>query len=189
MKNAHPYPKAGSLRSYTNQHGVTLIMVMVFIVTLSLIAAAAMRNVGTGERVIANERDRAISLQGAESSGRDAVEIILNNKTGTLAAGYFATPMDRGGNAEFWRTTSTLEPDDLDCASKDLTKRFDWTKCSANSNGAYGNKEKPQYVIERMPNVTKTATPEEWYRITSRASGGSNEADVILQIMFCSNCV
>ena len=43
----------------------------------------------------------------------------------------------------------------------------------------------PLYVVETLPPAVISATiTEQWYRVTSRASGGSNQADVILQLMF-----
>ncbi len=161
-----------------------MVLVLIFIVSLSLIAAVGMRNVNTGERVVANERDRALAFQGAESAGREAVAAISAGTASALAAGYYAAPLSRGGNAEFWRTTSSLIADTT-CAFTDATKRFDWANCAAASTGAYGNNTNPRFAIERLPDVVVSASvTERWYRITSHASGGSNEADVILQIMF-----
>lgn len=188
MLNAAPknYRRGKCSIGSWSQQGITFILVLIFIVSLSLIAAVAMRNVNTGERVVANERDRAIAFQGAESAGRDAIALVSAG-TGALTAlvpGYYATPIARGGNAEFWRTTSSMAADSS-CTFADTTKRFDWESCAATSSANYGNKEAPQYVIEKHPDVVVSASvTEHWYRITTRAAGGSNEADVILQIMF-----
>jgi type IV pilus assembly protein PilX len=183
----HPLkPTDQALR--THSRGITLIIVMIFLVSLSLIGAAAMRNVSGGERVVANERDRALSFQGAESAGRESISLIQQIKAGsatTPSTGYYATPLPQGGNAEFWRTTSSLPVDTSVCASTDTTKRFNWSGCSSTAGNAYGNINTPRYVIERLPDVVKSATvTETWYRVTTRASGGSNEADVVLQIVY-----
>lgn len=169
--------------SVNRQRGITLILVLIFIVSLSLIAAVGMRNVGTGERVVANERDRSLAFQGAESAGREAVAKITDGTVTALATGNYTAPLPRGGNAEFWRTTSSLDVDT--CASTDVTKRFNWTDCAAPASNTYGNSEAPRYVVETLPPVVISPTiTEQWYRVTSRASGGSNQADVILQLMF-----
>ena len=165
------------------QRGITLILVLIFIVSLSLVAAVGMRNVGTGERVVANERDRSLAFQGAESAGREAVAKITDGTVTALATGRYTAPLTRGGNAEFWRTTSSLEVDT--CASTDVTKRFNWAECAATASSTYGNSEAPRYVVEILPPAVISPTiTEQWYRVTSRASGGSNQADVILQLMF-----
>ena len=176
------YPQQRKL-SENQQRGVTLILVLIFIVSLSLIAAVGMRNVGTGERVVANERDRSLAFQGAESAGREAVSKITDGTVTALATGHYTAPLPRGGNAEFWRTTSSLDVDT--CASTDATKRFNWTDCAAPASNTYGNNEAPRYVVETLPPVVISPTiTEQWFRVTSRASGGSNQADVILQLMF-----
>lgn len=183
----HPLKPTGQARR-THSSGITLIIVMIFIVSLSLIAAVAMRNVSGGERVVANERDRALSFQGAESAGRESISLIQQIKAGSATiptTGYYASSLPQGGNADFWRTTSNLPVDTSVCASADTTKRFDWSNCSATVGNAYGNSTTPRYVIERLPDVVKSATvTETWYRVTTRASGGSNEADVVLQIVY-----
>ena len=125
-------------------------------------------------------------MEGAESVGRDAISAVKLIKAGTLATlftGYYSSAMAQGGNAEFWRTSSSLTVDTT-CASTDTTKRFDWANCSAAATSAYGNNTNPRYVIERLPDVTSVTPTETWYRVTTRASGGSNQADVILQILY-----
>lgn len=167
----------------SHQRGITLILVLIFIVSLSLIAAVGMRNVGTGERVVANERDRSLAFQGAESAGREAVAKISDGSVTAMTTGLYTAPLPRGGNAEFWRTTSSLATDV--CASTNPAKRFDWANCAAPAANAYGNSVVPRFVVETLPPVVISPTiTEQWYRVTSRASGGSNQADVILQIMF-----
>ena len=187
----HPRGAAKRPRALNNpalgarlQTGITLILVLVFLVSLSLIAAVSMRSVTTGERTVANERDRAIAFQGAESAGREAVAKISASTFPTV--GYYpqANPLSQAGNADFWRTTSSRAVD-TSCAGTDNTKRFDWTNCATTAVSAYGNSTNPRYVIERLPDVVVSASvTETWYRVTSSAAGGSNQADVILQIMF-----
>jgi Tfp pilus assembly protein PilX len=188
--------KKYSTMNYRTQRGITLIMVLIFIVTLSLIAAVAMRGVITGERVVANERDRAIAFQGAESTIREAVTLIAaGDTTKWTVSGLIPGGLPLAGNAEHWRTTSNLTAA-TDCtpipiADAGIT-RFNWTDaagCSKKSSVKYDNFEEPRYVIELTSKVNVgTATPptkiECWYRVTGRASGGTGEADVILQAMF-----
>jgi type IV pilus assembly protein PilX len=166
-----------------NEHGITLIVVLIFMVGLSLLAAVGMRQVMTGERINANSRDRVLAFQAAESAGREAIAKV---KAGLVAgaSGYYTTPFAGGGNAAYWQTTSSL-PENSAC-TYDSAKRFNWGACAAavTASSKYSNGDAPQYVIEKMPNVTTTATPEEWFRITTRASGATKSADVILQLMY-----
>jgi type IV pilus assembly protein PilX len=185
-----------------NERGITLVMVLIFIITLSLVSAVAMRGVITGERVVANERDKALAFQAAESAAREGAAIVSNSydsaSTGTKlnSAGVvtIASPgHPLGGNADFWRTTSSLTPiTSCTMTSSDTSQRMDWNLagCFNKATGKYENLAEPKFVIEKMlgvpaadstPSVPKTDC---WYRITSRAVGGSGTADIILQLMF-----
>jgi type IV pilus assembly protein PilX len=179
----------------SKQNGVTLIMVLIFIVTLSLVAAVGMRNVMSGELVAANERDRALAFQAAESAGREAIAAIETaNSTVTVGLTYPAM-LPFSGNAEFWRTTSNVTLA-TDCVPQPVgtpnasRTRFNWsldgTGCSIKSVSKYGNADEPRYFVERLADVPP-ASPggitQCWYRITSRATGLTRQADVILQVM------
>jgi type IV pilus assembly protein PilX len=197
-KKYEPYQPRGQ-RGQRGQRGITLIMVLVFIVTLSLIAAVGMRGVITGDRVVANERDRALSFQAAESAIREAVDLIAASprdltKYSVLGGSDPTSPLGLplGGNIEHWRTTSgkTAATTCVIPNADASTTRFKWDDtCSTQSGNKYSNTQQPRYVIELASKVPVGAvTPptkyECWYRITSRATGGTNEADVILQAMF-----
>ena len=167
-------------------------------VTLSLIAAVGLRAVITGDRVVANERDRSLAFQAAESAGREAIEVIKNpNRLIATHADYhpYLDALPLGGNANHWRTTSSLTVTDCTIViplTDAATKRYNWTTeyesakpyCSTATKGAYGNKDKPRYFVELMPGAVATGGQTEcWYRVTSRATGGTSDADVILQVM------
>jgi type IV pilus assembly protein PilX len=186
------------IRAQSGQRGITLIMVLIFIVTLSLIAAVGMRGVITGDRVVANESDRASAFQAAESAIREAVDLITASPplpATPLFSVIGSTPggLPLGGNIEHWRTTSAKTVATgcvIPIADADTT-RFKWADntCSTETDKAYENAEKPRYVIELASKVAiGSAIPpakyECWFRITSRATGGTKEADVILQTMF-----
>lgn len=193
-------PPSSENTSKTRQKGITLIMVLIFMVTLSLIAAVGMRSVMVGERTVANELDRNLAFQVAESAGREAVARITAGTHATLAQGYYLNPSMYGGNIQFWQTTSSL-PEATVCNAP-AGQRFKWsiatgTICSAPATQtflpaaapgvtSYPNTFVPRYVIERMPAQASASTGNTdcWYRITSRSTGGSGQADVILQLMF-----
>ena len=152
---------------------------LVFVMALSLTVAVGMRHVFIGERSAAHERDRSLAFQAAESAGREAIARISTGPMPSLHPRFA-----RGANADFWRTTSDLVPAG-DCAVADPAQRFNWdlAGCAASASSAYGNHKAPQFIVEKMPTVDNGSEWECWYRITTRAAGGSNEADVILQIM------
>ena len=191
-----------SIPTQGSQNGITLILVLVFIVTLSLVSAVGMRSVISGERVVANERDKSLAFQAAESAAREGAAIVSNSytsgSTGTKFSSSGVVTIARpghplGGNAEFWRTTSSLTRI-TSCAmpSSNTTERMDWdlANCSNTAASNYENSAAPKFVIEKLVGVqadghTPTAPKTDcWYRITSRAVGKSGTADIILQLMF-----
>lgn len=192
---AYNTPAVGIFHSKKREKGITLIMVLIFMVTLSLVTAVAMRGVITGDRVVANELDKVLAFQSAESAAREAIAAISAiPPTHTVHFGVAgAAPHPQGGNAEFWRTSSSLTLANCNITT-DTTKRFDWSLpgCSTAASSTYVDTTRytkavaPRYVIECLPNGTapSSSTTEFWYRITARASGATNEADVILQVMF-----
>jgi type IV pilus assembly protein PilX len=181
------------------QRGITLIMILIFIVTLSLIAAVGMRGVMVGDRIVANELDRSLAFQAAESAGREAVAAITAG-THTLN---FTAHLPLGGNTQFWQTSSNLA-EAASCTASS-TERFRWSAASPTCSTAssekylpkdpkntslekYTNATLPRYVIELMPaQLASPTTTDCWYRITSRATGGTGQADVILQLMFAKS--
>ena len=187
----------GQFNHVKSERGFTLFMVLVLMVTLSLLTAIGLRGVITGERAVANERDRALAFQAAESASREAIDDILrvNNTVNPRTTSYPPT-LPLGGNAEHWRTTSGLtvavdckDPIPLTLAA---TTRYKWDKdkdaanpnCSVKASSKFGNAAEPRYFIELMPGVAITGTQAEcWYRVTTRATGGTQDADVILQVM------
>lgn len=188
-------PTIGQFHQKNRMQGITLIMVLIFIVTLSLVAAVGMRGVISGERVVANERDKASAFQAAESAGREGVAAII---AAYLPSGTFPTTTivypnatartghPLGSNAQFWRTTSGLAKTATCLPSDDTGTRFDWDNCSEQASADYDNAEKPRYVIEKMPGLVSSSAGKAdcWYRVTSHATGKSKDADVILQVMF-----
>jgi type IV pilus assembly protein PilX len=184
-KQAYITPARSQYTSKNSEKGITLIMVLIFMVTLSLVAAVGMRGVITGDKVVANERDRTLAFQAAESAGREAVALITTN---THTPNYATIGgKTQGGNAEFWRTTSTLTK--ATGCTPAPGERFNWeadgTGCATESAVDYDNTAKPRYFIEIMnPDKTNPAVTNCWYRVTSRATGKTRESEVILQLMF-----
>lgn len=173
------------------QSGITLILVLIFTVTLAVIGVVGMRQAMTVERIAANDRDRSLAFQAAESALREGVAQITAGTASGLSSGYYGTRFSAGGSSDFWRTQTTSLTENTACTDS-TTLRFKWSGCSANASASskYNNSAAPQYVIERMPDVAVTGASgntgtETWYRVTARATGGSNQADVILQVMYC----
>ena len=56
----------------TREHGVSLVLVMIFLVILSMLGISAMQSSTLSSRIARNETDRNVAFQAAESALRDA---------------------------------------------------------------------------------------------------------------------
>lgn len=75
-----------SFRSIQHQQGVALVVVMIFIVALSMLAAYSMNSANLSERLARNKLDLQLAREAAESALRDA-ETDLQLVTGVQRAG------------------------------------------------------------------------------------------------------
>lgn len=98
MHNLRPESNAlyaalrGKALHKSGQHGVALIVVLIFIVALTSLAIFSARDVSLGEQLARNQLDSQVAREAAEAALRDA-EFDLLLPTGTLRAGAFC---DRG---------------------------------------------------------------------------------------------
>ncbi len=166
-----------------HQQGMTLIVGLILLVMLMVISVVGFRNTTLSERMTGNMVDRNVSFQSAESAGKEALQVIESLGFATANTGHYAypsKPLADGGSTTFWTqgagaTTST-------CST---TTPFSWTSCAATVATKYSNNfENAQYVIELLSDVTAGGNQTTTYRVTSRSTGGSGNADVVLQVMY-----
>jgi type IV pilus assembly protein PilX len=181
-----------SMKQRLKSEGFIVIFVLVFMLALGLLAATGMRSVMTAERIAANERDRLLAFEAAESAAAEAVARINQGGTSSNQLGIYAAMHTLGSYSSFWLTTSSLPVGPL-CLLVNgdphvlyqLTERFNWALCARTAEKNYGNLVKPQYVIENMASAvlanTSPLRTRYHYRITARATGGSDQAEVIVQ--------
>jgi type IV pilus assembly protein PilX len=169
--------------SLARQSGAALLFALVFLLILTIIGATAMQSSNLQERMSGNLRDSNLAFQAAEASLREA-EKVLDGATlpafGSTNAGYILA---------------------LTNASKVATwEAYTWT--DANSvqiaTTMTGTKSRPRYVVEKVTapaagsngsavdfeSIQKQALTETIYRITSKGTGSTGDANVILQSTF-----
>lgn len=158
-----------------SQRGVALIVALVLLLILTVVGVAGMQDTMMQEKMVANMRDRNLAFQAAEAALRGGERYLqsatlpaFNNTGGLLNLSFGA----RSGDPSYWNS-------------------FAWGSNSrAYSGSLQGISAAPRYVIEEVP--TSYATPGESvkfgslkeiksYRVTSKATGGSADAVVILQ--------
>lgn len=174
MKNMHFQNSLGS------QRGMTLIVGLIMVLLMTVVGMAAIRGSGMQELMAGNMRDRNLAFQSAEAGLREGEELLtgatipaFNNSV----TGYYAA-IDGSTSTGYWDT-------------------FGWDAGSVRTDiGLTNVASQPQYVIEEVVSATPTNAADGsaidfasalktedtvFYRVTSRAEGGTADAVVILQ--------
>jgi type IV pilus assembly protein PilX len=184
--------------SVKSQSGIVLVVSLIMLLLLTIVSLTGMQNTGLEEKMAGNMRDTNLAFQAAESA-------LL---AGELAAAAKPAIVCPGGNPVGFYTDLTL-----DCAGVTKSPAFDWAKFNwATSSMEYpGNKgvlgklsANPRYVVEVLPNTvcrdssgkpidTHITLPPgcnspnktyRVYRVTSKATGGTDSAVVALQTIY-----
>lgn len=172
-----------NLNSYSNlrqQRGMTLVVGLIMVLLMTLVGMAAIRGSGMQELMAGNMRDRNLALQSAEAALRRGEEVL---EGATIPA--------------FDNSVTGYVPAIAGSATTGFWDSYGWDAGSVRT--ALGIKmvaEQPQYVIEEVVSTTTinaadgsgidftSAMKTEdtvYYRVTSRAEGGTADAVVILQ--------
>jgi len=159
------------------QRGAVLFISLIMLLLMTLIGVSGMQTSILEEKMAGNFKDRNMSLQAAESSLRAAEKYL--NDTATL-------PEFTGVTLGHYQPTSSG-------ASRWDDSITDWSD-KANDVIAYPNSltgiaSEPVYIIEEMPPVSESGSSLEasvtltnnYYRVTTRATGGTDTAVVMLQ--------
>ncbi|TLM74827.1 pilus assembly protein PilX [Microbulbifer harenosus] len=166
--------------SVQRQRGMTLIVGLIMVLLMTLVGMAAIRGSGMQELMAGNMRDRNLAFQSAEAALREGEEVL----TGATIPAFNGTPA--GYVQAITGSTST-----------GFWDRYAWDTGSVRTAmGIQLVSSQPQYVIEEVVSTTtanaadgsavdfaSTLKTEDtvFYRVTSRAEGGTADAVVILQ--------
>jgi type IV pilus assembly protein PilX len=169
-------PIAKSLSISRHQSGMALITGLIFMVTLTLIAIAAMRTTTLEERMSGNARDRDLAFQSAEAALRAGQLVLEGAALPSFASGTAHTPrIAQGTLSDYWKTTHP------------------WTTQSVAAWQPAGTSTAPRYVIEEMGVAAGggggglgigAINDEGIYRVTARGVGSSANTVVILQAVY-----
>jgi type IV pilus assembly protein PilX len=164
------------------QGGMTLIVGLVLMAMLMVISVIGFRNTTLSERMTGNVVDRNVSFQSAESAGKEALAAIEAGEFSTSTLGHYAVPFAEGGSSNFWDQGAGATISATACAT---TTPFSWTSCAASVGTKYAsNSENAKYVIELVSAVPSGGSTVSTYRVTSRSTGGSGNAEVVLQVLY-----
>jgi type IV pilus assembly protein PilX len=178
-----------SFASRRNQRGLSLVVVLLFLVMLSILGTTAIQTSSLEERMTGNERDRQIAFEAAEGALRDAEREIFQS----LGPG---SPFDSACDNGLCTPSTTAVP---------AWDAVNWLSATPRQYGAFtgagaypvaGLANSPRYIIEILPRMipssgnsaalnksssTKAGTP---YRITAVGWGKRATTQVQLQSVF-----
>ena len=168
---------------------MTLLVGLILLMMLMVISVIGFRNTTLSERMTGNAVDRNVSFQSAESAGKEALQIIESAAFAAGTSGQYAPSFANGSRTDFW--TKGAGAAGLSAAQCATASSFSWVSCAAQVPSLYANNsERARYVIERISEVvTPTsglilANTVSTFRVTSRSTGGSGNAEVVLQVIY-----
>lgn len=167
--------------SAKTQQGAVLIFGLILLLALTLIGISSMQGSVFNEKMAGNSRDRNFAFQAAESALRDGELWLTNNPVQPLANptgsnGVWSPNSPGAGN--WWQSGGAP-----------------WANGAPSIvtlNGISNIQAQPQRLIEEDKFVKdnlsvgqqQSATGLNYYRVTTKASGGTDKAIVQLQSMF-----
>ncbi|WP_082079455.1 pilus assembly PilX family protein [Cupriavidus basilensis] len=175
------------------QRGISLVMVLLFLIILTLLGVAASLTSLSSERMARNARDQNIALQAAEAALRDARNDIsvtrgLTGRTGASPTcdiqGYkgFCVPADSG--SQVWDLY--LEDPNRSVALGEITNLSAAQKMplAANANSG-GVSQQPRYIIESIPDIAqgslRAGATQYVFRVTALGYGANPATKVTVQ--------
>lgn len=178
------------------QRGAALTVSLIFLLVLTIIGITSLRNTALEERMAGNLRDRQIAFEAAEAAIRGA-ETYIDDNVITLAG------FDTSGDDGLYAEDVDLNGDgDVNAEDEAIWRFVDWSTSGDALEYTYGAvgesggpASNPRYVIQHYGTVTAEedtlnignygegtgAGNVDLFRITVRATGGSDNAVVILQ--------
>ena len=163
------------------QSGAVLIVSLIMLLLLTLIGTTAMQTTSLEEKMAGNMRDKNLAFQAAESA-LNAAEATLNPVPPAVLP-----PFNNAGTGGFYSATPTTPITDaslLDSFWTDTTRLKAISTVTGLGNGIIA----PLYIIQDLGCATIPApscpSGDQIYRITTRATGGTTNAVVILQSIY-----
>lgn len=172
------------------QQGVALVVSLIILLLTTIIGVTAMQGTTLEDRMATNMVDRNLAFEAAEAALRDAESWLMGQSVNP------GTTSD--GSSGIWTNGTPFLLGDGDDTNDTNTTHIDW----ANDGTEYGTltgvtaltgvAAQPHYLIEQYAFIPDDESTETlslgrgffYYRVTTRATGGSTNAQVTLQMMF-----
>lgn len=159
------------------QSGVVLVVSLIMLLLLTLVGVTGMQTTSLEEKMAGNMRDKNLAFQAAESALKEA--------EASLTTGLLTTFTAAGTNGYYNQTPTT------NISDTELIKDSFWTSnpvvTSDLLDTELGNSiaAPPRCIVQDLGcDLPATPSCPHNYRITTRATGGTNTTVVILQSVF-----
>ena len=172
------------MKPLKKQSGAVLITSLVIVLILSVMIASSVQTTMLQQKMSANLRDRELAFQSSETAIKSGENFILTQNRKSLA-GVF------DGTNGLYTYNKILDTDDS--TIDDLTTEASWgTIDTKGSHALHQVKETAKYIVEELPEIASKggsltlpkAITGNYYRITSKAKGGTDDSLVILQSIY-----
>lgn len=159
-----------------HQSGSVLLVALGFTLVISIMVISAVQRAGLQQKMTANLKDKELSFQAAESALKQgegflvgSTEVQLFGQFNDVEGLYAFDKMRDFTTQESWQSMSTRKADKLHQVSAS-----------------------PVYLIEELPEIPEIGDSLEiprpisssYYRITANSTGGTDQANTILQVMY-----
>ncbi len=172
------------MNSKNTQRGAILVTSLLILIVLTILGVTAMQMTRMQERMAGNSRDISLAFQGSEAALRDAERVVRD---------YVIEPA-KCSNAS--ATCTTVYGREVLPNLADQAKT--WWQNTAREYGTEGTQEltneglleDPKYATEELLHVRNCLVMDAdcgrrtIYQVTARSTGGSGEADVVLQTTY-----
>jgi type IV pilus assembly protein PilX len=205
MRREHSVSSRGYRCVAPGQRGVTLIIVLILLVTVTLLGIGGARIALLAERATRNDRDYQVAWQAAEAalmdaqfdirgpnaSGSQRMALFNDSDTSVFASGCNTQAAYRGLCEPAEGKPVWARVDFLDQSASARTVAYGTFTGRSFDAGGVGVKPArvPRYLIEWVPDTTplgsaSTGAKPIMYRITAMGFGPREDVQVVLQVAF-----
>lgn len=172
------------MNTLNRQRGAVLVVSLLMLLVLTILGVTAMQMTRMQERMAGNSRDLSLAFQGAEAALRDAELQLENYKVEPEKC---ADPMAPCATV-FQRDVLPNMVEATDQWWRDVAQEYG--EEGVNELTEDGLKEDPKFAIEELIDVRNCLVLDNdcgrrtIYQVTARSTGGSGEANVVLQTTY-----
>lgn len=167
------------------QRGAALVVSLLILTVMTVIGVTGMQSTSLEEKMTGNLRNNSLAFAAAESALQHAEDLLsparqLPTFSSSGSGGYYSK--DAATDPSRWKTV---------WSTGNVTSYMDVTLAKV--------KTLPMFIVEELTYVTpggssggslevpseqQASPPRAWYRITARGTGGTDNAEVILQSIY-----